>query len=383
LKSWSHGTHRRSVRSGRFQVNTYTVRQTSNYGSKAVALDAQGDFVAVWQSVYQDGSQFGIFAQRYNATGVRQGPEFQVNTFTTNNQTNPSVAMDAVGDFVVAWDSDGQHNGVYSIFAQRYNAAGIQQGGEFEVSSFSAAGQNHPSIAMDAAGDFVIAWINGYSNGIYAQRYNAVCVKQGAEFQVNPVTLTWANHVNAAMDTAGDFVITWESPDGSNDGIFAQRYDAAGVAQGSAFQVNTYTTAYQRDPTAAMDAAGDLVIAWDSNNPFSSPSQDGSGYGIFAQRYNAAGMKEGNEFQVKTYTTNNQLVPSVSMDAAGDLIVVWESGSPYSTTQGQDGNGYGIFAQRYDAADVTQGSEFRVNAVTVGNQTFPSVGVLRPRERAT
>ncbi|MGL4462065.1 MAG: hypothetical protein ACRC1K_07920, partial [Planctomycetia bacterium] len=34
------------------------------------------------------------------------GVEFQVNTFTTNNQSQPSVAMDADGDFVVAWQSD-------------------------------------------------------------------------------------------------------------------------------------------------------------------------------------------------------------------------------------------------------------------------------------
>ena len=45
------------------------------------------------------------------------------------------------------------------------------------------------------------------------------------------------------MDSAGDFVVAWESQaeDGSNYGIYAQRYNAAGAAQGSEFLVNTYT----------------------------------------------------------------------------------------------------------------------------------------------
>src|SRR5262245_56825311 len=56
------------------------------------------------------------------------GPEFQVNTFTTNNQLAAAVATDADGDFVVTWTSnqDGSGNGIY---AQRYNAAGVAQGG--------------------------------------------------------------------------------------------------------------------------------------------------------------------------------------------------------------------------------------------------------------
>src|SRR5262245_50183707 len=83
-----------------FQVNTYTTNLQAYTQS---AIDADGDFVIVWASRNQDGDELGIFGQRYNAAGVPQGIEFQVNSITTARQHNPAVAMDADGDFVVAW----------------------------------------------------------------------------------------------------------------------------------------------------------------------------------------------------------------------------------------------------------------------------------------
>ena len=83
-------------------------------------MEPTGDFVAVWASP-QDGSGYGVYAQRYNASGVPQGGEFRVNTYTTNGQTSPSVAMDDHGNFVVVWESYGQQPSFSSpdVFAQR------------------------------------------------------------------------------------------------------------------------------------------------------------------------------------------------------------------------------------------------------------------------
>ena len=39
------------------------------------------------------------------AGGAAEGSEFLVSSVTTNFEMNPSVAMDANGDFVVAWQS--------------------------------------------------------------------------------------------------------------------------------------------------------------------------------------------------------------------------------------------------------------------------------------
>ena len=41
--------------------------------------------------------------------------ETQVNTYTVNAQGDPSVAMDADGDFVVTWESNGQSGGTFAM----------------------------------------------------------------------------------------------------------------------------------------------------------------------------------------------------------------------------------------------------------------------------
>src|SRR5688572_28760227 len=93
-------------------------------------------------------------------SAMPQGPEFRVNTFTTGNQFNGAVAADNNGNFVVVWQSAAQEGTGSSdgIFARRYNAAGVPQGDEFQVNQFTTGSQQTPTIAMDDDGDFVVAW---------------------------------------------------------------------------------------------------------------------------------------------------------------------------------------------------------------------------------
>ena len=90
-----------------FQVNSYT---TSWQVYPAVAVEPQGNFVVVWMSdgsYGTDTSPFSIQAQRYDANGTPVGAEFQVNSYTTNFQGTPAVAVEPQGDFVVDWQREG------------------------------------------------------------------------------------------------------------------------------------------------------------------------------------------------------------------------------------------------------------------------------------
>src|SRR4051794_22149740 len=83
--------------------------------------------------------------QRRLLSAVPVGPESRVNTYTTNDQRIPTVAMDPAGNFVVAWQSYGQEGGIglpsLGIYAQRYNAAGAAQGAEFRVNTHAVFDQ--------------------------------------------------------------------------------------------------------------------------------------------------------------------------------------------------------------------------------------------------
>jgi hypothetical protein len=347
------------------QVNTTT---SSNQTAPKVAMDGDGDYVVVWQSAGQDGNLYGVFLQRYNADGTPVGGEVLVNTYTSGNQNNPAVAMNAQGEFVVTWDSSGQDGSGIGTFGQVFNADGTASGAEFQVNTYTSSSQSLSSVAMDDDGGFVVVWGsngqdgNGY--GVFGQRFDSTGTKQGAEFQVNTYTSSTQGVAKVAMDSDGDFVVVWHSSgqDGSSNGVHAQRYNASGVTQGSEFRVNTYSSGSQQNPSIAMADNGDFVIAWHSNG------QDGSSNGIFAQRYNAAGVAQGAEFLVNTYTSGAQAQASVSMNSTGDFVIAWQSNL-------QDGSGYGVFAQAYQANGTAIGGEFQVNTYTSGSQSLSSVAL--------
>src|SRR5262249_48832216 len=122
------------------------------------------------------------------------GPEFQVNTYTTENQWYPAVSSDAIGNFVVVWAGAGQGDS-RGIFGQRYDNSGNSLGAEFSVSVgfFSYYQQNSPSVASDANANFVVVWTSEGQDdphdfsgeGVFAQRFNSSGNRLGGEFRVN------------------------------------------------------------------------------------------------------------------------------------------------------------------------------------------------------
>ena len=345
-----------------FRVNTYT---TGAQRFPSVASDSAGNFVVVWQS-FEDGSYYGVFGQRFASTGAPLGGEFQVNAFTSLLQDYPAVASDPAGNFVVVWQSLFQGGNDYEVFARRYASTGAPLAGEFRVNTYTTANKVRPAVAADSAGNFVVVWMSyfqeGFNFGIYAQRFASTGAPLGGEFRVNTYTPTDQVFPAVASDSAGNFVVAWQSypqQDGNESGIFAQRFASTGAPLGGEFRVNTSTSGDQRQPAVAADAAGDFVISWQA---------DTGVLGIFAQRFASTGIPLGGEFRVNTDTASLELSPAVTSDPAGNFVVVWQSG-PTSP----DGSGYGVFAQRFGSTGVPLGGEFRVNTYTTHNQRSPSI----------
>lgn len=351
-----------SVRAGsEFQVNTYT---PDIQDLPALAMDLAGNFVVVWESYGQDGSSYGVFGQLFDSSGALRGTEFQVNTYTTYLQRRPAVAMDASGDFVVVWDSlqDGDGAGV---FGQRFNSAGVKQGLEFQVNTFTSFVQYLPGVAMDAVGNFVVVWKSsgedGDGNGIFAQRFNNAGAKLGVEFQVNTYTTFDQGNPKVASDPAGNFTVVWESSgqDGGGYGVFAQRFSNTGSRRGTEFRVNTSTAYDQKDPAIAVSAPGDFVVVWSGQG-------GAAGDGLFGRRFNSAGVAKGAEFEIEAFTTTYPGSPKVAADASGSFAVVWQD-------RGKDGSSAGVAGQQFNNAGLKRGPEFLANTFTSFDQKTPTV----------
>jgi hypothetical protein len=343
-----------------FRANAYT---TGSQTSPALATNIAGDFTVVWESP-QDGSGNGIFGQRI-AAGVPVGPEFLVNTFTTGDQLAPSAGAGIVGDVMVVWASGLQDGSGLGIFGQRYASNGLPSGPEFRVNTFTTSDQFDPAVAVDKSGVTLVVWASdgqdGSGLGVFAQRFTGSGFPLGTEFRLNTETAFDQRAPAVAATLSGNFVIAWESSDGqdgSGTGVFGQRYSTAGFPVGAEFRVNSFTPGAQLAP-AVSATFNSFVVAWQGDG------QDGSGYGVLAQRFANDGAAAGPEFVVNTFVTGGQSAPAIADGVGGEFVVVWESA-------GQDGDAAGIFGQRYANGGAVLGPEFRVNTFTPGPQRRPA-----------
>lgn len=342
-----------------FRVNTHT--RAYQYDSR-IAMDADGNFVVSWTGSGEDDKGQGIFAQRYDSFGSPIGKQFVVNSYTTGRQEDPAIAMDDKGRFVILWNSWAQDGSKEGIFAQRYNRSGKPVGEEFQINAYARGRQQDARIAMEDGGNFVVTWTGSRrergGSGIWARCFNSRGNPLGEDFLVNTYTTDEQQKSNVALDDAGNFVITWDSrdQDGSDNGVFAQRYDSTGTPLGKEFQVNSYATEYQFDPAIAMNAKGDFIIGWaSSKHDGKAKSRFRNTYDIYAQRYNSRGKPVGDEFLVNTDTIGSQNINAVSLDDRGNFVILWDSyrraDSPFN----------GAFAQAYHRDGSPQGEAFRIS----------------------
>ncbi len=261
-----------------FSVNAHT-NDKQLYPSAAINND--GGFIIVWESRNIPGqSSKAICGRLYDSSGSSIGPEFVINEEVSDSRY-PDVAMDAEGIFAVVWLRDKSSN---SIIARLYNADGTAKTKPFEVSTIRISSITEPSIAMDKAGNFVVAWdgdpkLAGLDD-IHVRRYKPNGTAIGEQFIVNTTLTGPQQNPEVAMNERGRFIIVWDiklDPDINERDIFAQRYNNTGKPLGSEFQVNTYMTDDQKRPSVAITENGKFVTVWQSYG------QDGSDYGVFGE----------------------------------------------------------------------------------------------------
>lgn len=347
---------------GEIAVNDHT--EGEQYGAQIAVLPT-GGFVVVWAGAGA-GDTSGIHGRRFDIVGTPTGPAFAVNTTVAGDQSTPAIAMDDEGEFVVVWRSDGQDAEYGAIIGRRFAADGTPISNEFQVNFTETGDQGAPDVAMEKDGDFVVAWTNaqpGYQSATVAsRRFNRTVNPLGDEVILSGGT--WASTPSIAMDADGDHVIAWVGDQlDATGGIHARRYDRTGAALGDAFLVNTYTDGVQGSPDVAMDADGDFIVTWQSYQ------QAGAYYEVYAQRYSRAGAPRGGEVRINPSITGSQAYPHVAMNSGGDYVVTWTSAIPGTVVEVE------VWARRYTRAGQPLATAFRVNTRTDDLQQASVIGL--------
>ena len=247
------------------------------------------------------------------------GAEFTatVNTTTRNDQFGSANASSSNGSSVAVW-VDTFSPTDHDIRAQRFNAAGQKTGPEILVSG-STNDEYQPAVAMDSHGDFVVSWTQAQPGGdtnVVARRFDASGNPVGALVQVGAGTFTEHNP-SVAMDGQGDFIVAYTrdtnyTTDHSQD-VFAKRYD---VNNNLLQVVNVaVTTADETNASVAETPDGRFDVSYEKT--FNSNDHD-----IYLNRYSASGALLG--ANTVAASTAFEARPSVSLDNNANAVVAFQ-----------------------------------------------------------
>ncbi len=291
---------------------------TSQYGgqdSGQIAMADDGSFVCTYNT------QQGLFAQRIAADGSASGPAILLEA--TQYTTSPAVvAGNAHGDFVASWLLDDSR----TVVAQRFDATGSIQGDLIRVGTSSESGD--PSIAMDASGNFMVVWSawefgwgprGGFDGGfLLARRYNKDGTPTGLASRVNTLAATFSVKYNAivTMNAKGDALVYWISND-----YFPQfrLYPKIGLPSGSKLAPAEFLGAA---PSAALANDGSFVLLGVNQRD------------LLGQRYTASGKPSGKQFILNESESPYGSFPEVAYSpVTGDFVTAWTNvlGTPPAT----------------------------------------------------
>ncbi len=238
---------------------------------------------------------------------------------------------------------------------------------EFLVNSTTQGRQGSPAVTALADGGFVIVWNsdNGNDKTVVAQRYDSAATPLGPELQVAPPSLFIFDSPSVVGLNNGEFIVAWIEINGA---IKARRYTSAGLSMGAEFQLNTTTAGSRSNLDMAALKDGGFVATWTDG---SQSGGDTSASAIRARRFDASITPQGDDFLVNTTTLNFQQNPSVAALTDGGFIIAWfDQSAPIGMT-----GPLATRAQRYDATGARAGTEFLVYSNPEMSTAMPIPGI--------
>jgi len=305
--------------SSAFDVSASTSANQRAGGEHTVARSANGNFVVVWEGTDVNGD--GVYARLFKADGSPLAQATRI-TGTDVRSSEATVAMNDTGNFVVAWTQ--QTSTGTDIRAQRFTATAQALGNAHAVAT-AVNNERSPSVGIDAAGNFAVAYTYSYSStdfDIHLHRYRA----DGTNLGIRSIANTTSKEFDPslAMNASGQMVVSYTRQNSAvNMQVYAQRVDSAGNLIGSAVAV-VKSGAYDHDSSTAIDRNGNFIVAYSEAKLTSGVINTSD---VYAQRVRANGTLDGSQIIVAN---------SSSREEAGSVALVDNGGFAVGYTHAGD-----------------------------------------------
>ena len=130
------------------RLNTFTASAQERV---ALASQADGDLLAVWESHRQLDGRYGVFARRVDAWGRADGAELAVNLDRSAQYQQPTVAG-APGKLWMVWTAWGQDGSAHAVVGR------VEGGDELLLNQTTAGSQESPVALTLVDGRHLAVW---------------------------------------------------------------------------------------------------------------------------------------------------------------------------------------------------------------------------------
>lgn len=321
-----------------------------------VAIDAQGNALAVWVQKYSNGLSY-LLSNRYTPGGWQPGAVKQVETDNAGDAADPQIALDASGNAFVVWTR--YQNKIWAVHCPSGGAW------EHEVEIEPANGATiaaQPQIAVNASGSALAVWTESYANSQYvmANRYTAGSGWGAAAMISASVYQVSASQI--AIDINGNGLAVWEQYDGTSGAmtdILSNRF-TIGSGWRTARSITTNKARDAKTPKVAFDAQGNALALWAGTSTASA---------IWFARFALTDTDWEAAAPIGTvnpYATVQ--TPQFSFDSSGNAYAVW---TQYISGQSMANN---IASSRLTAGGVWTAAEL-IQSDTTGAASVPQITV--------
>ncbi len=227
-----------------------------------VALSSNGTALAVWRESNPGDNNYSMKAARYNPATGWGAPESIETLFTNVTSASPAVAIDAQGNGIAMWQQGSQNTVHYNIYR-----AGSGWQGAVELTGYNQGlGSAGIELLMTPDGRAVAAWSSSTPGEVRSTALISMQYSPSTGWTVPVVVDTYNINRTLQMDNSGQAVLVY-SPDFSTTLVidlvsrrlnFGGQWSAASLVETGVGSVN--------NATFAMNATGQGVALWNQND---------------------------------------------------------------------------------------------------------------------
>ena len=360
-----------------------STESTEHSYNPSLIVDSSDNIHVAWHDVTNyagAGGDGDIFYKRWDVSTSSWATTEVVSTESTSDSVFPSLAVDSAGNVHIAWydySIYGGSGGDNDIFYKRWNTSSSSWTTTEVVSTESTAGSEEPSLAVDSEGNVHIAWPDetdyagsGGDWDIFYKRWDA----STSSWTTTEIVSTESTAVSAFPSLAtydGNVHIAWwdmtdYAGSGGDGDIFYKRWDASSSSWTTTEVVSTESAGDSTYPSLAVDAAGNIHIAWEIVDVAGTLSEHQISY----KRWDASSQIWTTTELVSTESTDYSGRPSLAVDSTGSVRIAWEDWSDYVGA----GTDQDIFYKRWDSSSSWTTTEV-VSTESTSWSCYPSLAV--------